>query len=83
MQHDFHARSDHFVDTVPNNDLSKGRRDLKQAWQWNAVIFYYIGTRPFNFWSFGRYILPEDALRIHVISPEPKPLKCFNIALYN
>jgi len=32
MQPDFHAQSDHFVDIVPSNVPSKGRRDLKQAW---------------------------------------------------
>lgn len=52
MQSDFHAQSDHFVDIVPNNVLSKGRRNLKQAWHWNAVIFYYIGTRSFYVGAF-------------------------------
>lgn len=52
MGPDFHAQSDHFVDIVPNNVLSKGRRGLKKAWQWNAAIFYYIGTRPFYFGAF-------------------------------
>lgn len=53
MQPDFHAQSHHFVDIVPNNILSKGRTDLKSAWQWNAVIFYYFGTGPFYFGAFG------------------------------
>lgn len=65
MQSDFHAQSDNFVDIVPNNALSKGRRDLKQAWHWNAVIFYYIGTRPFSCCSFQGRILPEATLRLH------------------